>query len=234
MPVLLLAQGDKPTKDLLRSAIEARYGLRPPALESLHLDFKGRARARLGPVSTWIPVDITAWFKFPTAMRWDFVVRAVGVQISSGIESFDGTNYRRTRGGKTSTLIAEPDLIQSTQSRLWAIAAVLLTPLGDHFVKLETTGANQLQATHTQINSAVTLQLRPDHSLDYVEVSCLNPDTAKQQLFTLRLSQEQAPINELMLPSKISAFWDDAPYFEVEPVLAESNPDIPAMTFALS
>ena len=42
MPVLLLAQGDPQAKDLLRKAIHARYGLRPPALDSLHINFKGR------------------------------------------------------------------------------------------------------------------------------------------------------------------------------------------------
>ena len=38
MPVLLLAQGDPRAKDMLRKAIEARYGLRPVPLESLKLD----------------------------------------------------------------------------------------------------------------------------------------------------------------------------------------------------
>jgi hypothetical protein len=37
-----------------------------------------------------------------------------------------------------------------------------------------------------------------------------------------------------MLPCKISTFWDDAPYFEVEPILVESNPQIPETVFTLS
>ena len=35
MPVLLLARGDQDSKSLLRRAIEARYGLGPPAIETL-------------------------------------------------------------------------------------------------------------------------------------------------------------------------------------------------------
>ena len=81
MPVLLLAQGDTTSKDMLRHAIEARYGLRPPVLESLQIDFKGRVRAKLGPINTWVPVEATAYFNFPTSMRWDFSVKAAGVQI---------------------------------------------------------------------------------------------------------------------------------------------------------
>jgi hypothetical protein len=123
VPVLLLAQGDVMSKDMLRRAIEARYGLRPPALESLRIDFKGRARAKLGPLATWVPVDATAYFNFPTSMRWDFAVRAVGVQIGSGVEAFDGVNYRSVRGSKAASVIANPDSISisawTTRSILW-------------------------------------------------------------------------------------------------------------------
>ena len=55
MPVLLLAQGDAEARDLLRKAIEARYGPRPPALDSLKIDFNGRTRIKVGPVMTWVP-----------------------------------------------------------------------------------------------------------------------------------------------------------------------------------
>ncbi len=56
MPVLLLARGDQESKALLRRAIEARYGLGPPVLETLKLQLKGRARAKVGPVTTWVPL----------------------------------------------------------------------------------------------------------------------------------------------------------------------------------
>lgn len=233
MPVLLLAQGDPTAKDMLRKAIQARYGLRPPALESLQIQFKGRVRAKLGPIATWVPVEATARFSFPRSMRWDFIVRAVGVQIGSGVEAFDGVTYRRARGSKTPAAVENAALVSSLQRRLWAVAAVLLTPLGDHFVKLSVTGDNQLEACNTQIDGAVNLHLREDSTLDYVEVTCLNPDAEHEQIFMLRLSEEQAPINDLMLPSKISTFWDGEPYFEVEPVLAEANPAIAETVFTL-
>ena len=234
MPVLLLAQGDPTSKDLLRRAIEARYGLRPPTLESLRIDFKGRVRAKLGPIATWVPVDATAYFSFPTAMRWDFAVKAVGVQIGSGLEAFDGTTYRSARGGKAAAVILNPDLISSMQRRLWAIASVLLTPLGEHFVKLSSPGQQTLQVTNTQIDASILLHLRGDHTLDFVEVGCLNPDSDTQQQFTLRLSDEQRLINDLMLPCKITSFWDGEPYFEVEPQTAEVNPVIPEAMFSLA
>lgn len=233
MPVLLLAQGDPHAKDMLRKVIQARYGLRPPVLESLKIEFKGRVRAKLGPVSTWVPVEATARFIFPSAMRWDFIVRAVGVQIGSGVEAFDGTTYRTARGNKAATVIEDGETISSMQRRLWAIAAVFLTPLGEHFVKLEATGDYELEACNTQINGAVKLHLRGDNSLDHVEAMCLNPDTERHQKFSLRLSDEQASINEMILPTKISAFWDDDPYFEVEPILAEANLSLAEPIFTL-
>jgi hypothetical protein len=117
---------------------------------------------------------------------------------------------------------------------LWAIAAVLLTPLGEHFVKLQTAGEHVLQVTNTQIDATILLHLRADNTLDSVEVGCLNPDTDKQQQFTLHLSDEQSLVNELMLPCKISSFWDGDPYFEVEPQKAELNPQLSSSMFALN
>lgn len=234
MPVLLLAQGDAEAKDLLRKAIEARYGLRPPALESLQIDFKGRVHAKVGPITAWVPVDAIAYFQFPTSMRWDFTVKPVGVSVQHGVDAFDGVTYRRQRGGSSPQIITDSQQISSIQRRLWAIAALFLTPLGEHFVKLTATGKNTLDATNTKINDAVSLHLRPDNTLDHVQVACLNPDTDKQQTFFLRTSTDQAPVNEFMLPRKITAFWDDAPYFEVEPIRVDSNPQIAEAMFTLA
>ncbi|MBI5666726.1 MAG: hypothetical protein HZC41_01855 [Chloroflexi bacterium] len=234
MPVLLLAQGDVAAKDMLRRAIEARYGLRPPAIESLSIDFKGRARARIGPLAAWVPVEAMARFLFPSAMRWDFTVKPAGVGVQRGSEAFDGAVYRRARGNQTPMVIDDVAQVASMQSRLWAMAAVLLTPLGEHFVKLAVTGDSSFSATNTQINNAVELCLRNNRTVDSASVTCLNPDSQKQQQFSLRLSEEQAPVNEFMLPRKISAFWDDEPYFEIEPVHVESDLTLEEAVFNLS
>lgn len=234
MPVLLLAQGDTTSKDMLRRAIEARYGLRPPALESLQIDFRGRARVKLGPIMTWVPMEATAYFCFPNIMRWDFTMKAVGIQVGSGIEAFDGKIYHIASGGKAATVISNPALISSMQQRLWAIAAVFLTPLGEHFVKLSCPSENILQVTNTQIDASIYLHLRPDHTLDYVKIDCINPDTNKLQNFKLCMSEEQSLVKDLMLPSKIISYWDGDPYFEVEPQRAEANPQINDAMFSLN
>lgn len=234
MPILLLAQGDSKAKDMLRGAIEARYGLQPPGLESLRIDFKGRARAKVGPITTWVPVDAIAQFLFPTAMRWDFTVRPAGVTVQRGIEAFDGTVYRRTRGGSEPTVISEQEAIQSIQHRLWAIAALLLTPLGEMFVTLSLKDDSCFEALNTEIQAAVSLCLRENKTLRTLSVSCLNPDSGKMQDFNIRLSEEQSPVDDFMLPRKISTFWDDVPYFEVEPVAVQSNPEISPEVFMLN
>jgi len=234
VPVLLLAQGDPQAKDLLRSAIEARYGLRPPAIENLQIDFKGRVRAKVGPITAWVPLDAVARFRFPTAMRWDFSVRPAGIAVQRGVEAFDGAAYRRVRGGGAPQVISDGDQVSSMQRRLWAVAALLLTPLGEHYVKLTATGPNSFDAANTQIKDSVSLFLRPDYTLDHVEVTCLNPDSELTQKFVMRLSTEQALINDLILPRKISAFWDDAPYFEIEPTRVDSNPQISESLFNLT
>jgi hypothetical protein len=233
MPVLLLAQGDIQAKDLLRKAIQARYGLRPPALESLYINFKGRARAKLGPVNMWVPVEAIGRFCFPDKMRWDFAVKAVGVQLNSGTEAFDGTAYHNSRKSKSAAISDDQPQVESMQHRLWAIAAVMLTPLGEHFVKLKAVADNELEARNTRINGAVNLHLRADQTLNYVETSCQNPDSGRQEMFTLRLSDELVSFGDLILPSKISAFWNNESYFEIEPMDAAANPTISDDIFQL-
>lgn len=233
MPVLLLARGDAQAKELLRRAIQARYGVAPPAIDSLKIDFKGRVRAKVGPITTWVPVDIMAQFRFPSAMRLDFMVRPIGATVQRGVDGFDGTTYRTMRGSASPDVIEDAEAIRSLRSRLWAIAAVLLTPLGDHFVELKAGEESSFQAVNTQFADSVQLHLRADHSLQRVEVTCRNPDTERQELFSLRLSEDQSPVDNLMLPCKVSAFWDDSPYFEVEPVRVETNPAIADEVFSL-
>ncbi len=233
MPVLLLAQGDPEAKNLLRHAIEARYGLQPPAITSLRIDFKGRARAKIGPVTTWVPVNSTAYFHFPEATRWDFTVQPMGLPIRRGIEAFDGSTYRSTRGTGEPTAINDDEQIHSQRRRLWAMAALLLTPLGEHFVKLTFDHNQSFTATNTQINDTVLLTLRENNTLERVEVDCLNTETQKEQRFSLQLSEEQTMIDQVMLPQKISAFWDDTVFYEINPIKAEVNPDIPAAVFTL-
>ncbi len=233
MPVLLLAQGDPRAKDMLRKAIQARYGLRPPALESLAIAFKGRARARLGPISTWVPVEAQGRFCFPSAMRWDFIAKAVGVQLNSGTEAYDGEVYRTRRGGKEPQIIDEAEAVRSMQDRLWAIAALFLTPLGEQFVKLEASGENSFIAHHTRIQGAVKLTLRDNMALSKVEVTCRNPDSNKSQNFIMQLADDLRSLGDLTLPAKISTFWDADPYFELEPESVEANPVIDEPVFKL-
>jgi hypothetical protein len=233
MPVLLLSQGDAQAKDLLRRAIEARYGIAPPAIDSLKIDLKGRVRARLGPITTWLPVKVIAQFRFPNAMRLDFAIRPVGVTLQHGIDGFDGTTYRVRRGSSSLNVIDDVSAIRSHHSRLWAMAGVLLTPLGEHFVELKAGDKNCFTAVNTLFNDSIDLCLRADHSLQSVEVTCHNPDTQREEPFILQTSAEQAPVDGLMMPGKIRAFWGKSPYFEIEPVRVDANPTINDAVFAL-
>ena len=113
------------------------------------------------------------------------------------------------------------------------MAAVLLTPLGEHFVRVELAGENGFAATNTTLGDTVQLLLREDNTLDQVQVTCLNPDSGQKQLFSLRLSEEQTPVDGVMFPHKIQAFWDDKPYYEVAPVHIENLTSIADEVFTL-
>lgn len=235
MPVLLLARGDAAARDLLRKAIEARYGTRPPAFDSLKINFAGRVHIRIGPIKTWVPLDVMTQFILPNKMRWDFTAKPAGVPVRRGVEAYDGTDLRTLAGNKPK-LNPDEQAASSLQRRLWAIAALLLTPLGDSFVELSTNGERELIARNTQIDAAVRVRLMPDpddNRLEAVSVLCFNPDQNAQQQFILRPSAELASFDGLLLPTKVSAYWDDSQWFEMEPTSAESDPNIAANVFTL-
>jgi hypothetical protein len=231
VPILLLAQGDPAARDLLKKTILARYGVRPPVLESLQINFKGRARAKVGPVSMWVPVEAMGYFRFPDAMRWDFIVKAAGVQLNSSTEAYDGSSYRNTR---TTASLSAAQFSHSMQSRLWAIAAALLTPLGDDYVRLQAGGDFHFKALNTRINSVVDCSVRSNQTLESACVHCLNPDTGEEQLFTIRLSEALQSFDELILPQQMTAYWGEDAFFEIEPVSAEANPTFAESTFAIA
>lgn len=226
MPVLMLARGDQDSKTLLRHAIEARYGLGPPAIETLKVEMKGRARARVGPVNTWMALEAVACFKFPHAVRWDYTMRPVGIPINSGAESCDGTACRKRENRDKVTVIEDAGRVASTQARLWAICAVLLMPLAEHFVELKVAGERALDATHTETGITAHLQLQEDYTLDFASTKCLNPTSGKTQVYSLRMSGGQAVVDELMLPRKIDTYWDDQPEMELTPTTVVSNPAV--------
>lgn len=233
MPVLLLARGDSESRELLKKSIIARYGTRPPVIESLQMGFNGRIHTKVGPIKAWVPLELSASFLFPDAMRWDFVAKPIGVAVMRGVDSYDGAVMRTLRGNGKPTVIEDSALIVSLQKRLWAVAALLLTPLGDHFVELKQLSDLSFSATNTQINASVTLNLRENHQIDEVSVLCLNPDTHQEQRFKLRISDELVTHGELLLPKQITAYWDDVAWFEVEPTAAQDNPDFAKDVFTL-
>lgn len=233
MPVLLLCQGDDTAKDRLRAAIQARYGGSPPAINSLTITFNGRARVALGPIKTWVSSDVTARFVFPSLLRWDFVIKPLNLPVQRGIEAYDGTTFRRMQGKRTPDATRVTDVISAAQSRLWAIAALLLTPLSDFMIEVTDCGDNGIRAYHKALHDSVDIQLRDDATVEAITVESFNPESGAMQMLTLCPSVEQTLINGVMLPMCIKAYWDDAPYYELEPTTLEVNPQLPEALFSL-
>ncbi len=221
MPVLLLAQGDQASRTLLRNAIEARYGLGPPALETLTLRVTGRQRTQLGPMTLWAPLDATASFKFPLTVRWTYTSRRVGLLQHSDSGSFVDPVLRRRQGDQVVT--DDAALTESAHALLWAYCAMLLIPLSEAFVELKLIDDFSFDAVNTEAGVTVRLRLNPDYSLASVSTDCINPASGKVETFTIKLAGELALLDDLILPRELTLLWNDAPAYELTPVSAVSN-----------
>jgi hypothetical protein len=233
MPVLLLARGDKEGKELLRRALEARYGVGAPAIDTLRIEFKGRKRARIGPVATWVPVEGTLSYNAPLCGRIDYTARPVGLPLITQTDAFDGTIYRKRRGRDEVEVVTQSEQAQSIQRRLWVAAAVLLTPLVEQFVELHATGERSFTATNIDTDDSAHVYLNDDFTIAYATTQCYNAAEDAVQEFTYRLFDGQSQVNDLMLPRRIAAHWEEAPEFEMTPASVEINPTFEPELFRL-
>lgn len=234
MPVLLLSRGDKEGRDLLRKALEARYGMNVPAVETLKIDFEGRARAKLGPISTWVPLETTVYLSFPGQGRWDFNIRAVGVPLRAGTNAIDGMVYRKRQRNGAIEVISNPE--HARAARLWrfVVVGMLLIPLSQQFIELKGTGERSFIAINLETKDSLEVTLHEDFTVAKVTTRCANPEQDfAEQLFTLRAEGGQVAVNDFMLPAKLITLWDDEEEYEVEPIAVETNPALSDGIFTL-
>lgn len=232
MPILLLARGDQESRDYLRKALEARYGVGAPAIDTLLLDFAGRARTRVGPTALWFPVKLRASFSFPLSMRWDYIVKVAGMPARRTTESINNKGYHRKRGAEVD-VVADLDHLRSLQCRMWCMSAMLLTPLVEPSIELKTLGSRRFEAANNQIDCAAAVQLHEDYTIDTITTTCLNPDTGTAQQYKLRMHEGQQLIGDLMLPHSIEISWDDEPIWDLTTEAAQINPTFSEKLFTL-
>ena len=233
MPILMLAQGDQAAKNMLGKLIVNRYGLRPPALENLIIDFQGQIPVKTDRGIRTIPLDATAMFNFPNAMRWDFVVRYPDGRTIQNIEAFDGILLHEQRHQRPAHVVTHVEHLHGIIGRLWSMAAVLVTPLSDSKIQLTAHSSRAFYAQDTRFGDAIMVRVGTDHRIECVQALCYNPATAKEQVYSLLPSTDLVEIDGLPLPKTLRAYWDEDLLFELQPVAAEAGLEVPQSMFRL-
>ena len=234
MPVLLLARGDKEGRELLRRALQARYGLGAPALESLSIHLEGRTRVKVGPLTNWASLQVLVRFVFPNHGRWDATVRALGMTLRSSSSAVEDSSYRRRVGTSPVETISNPDHARAARLRLMVWSTMLLTPLAEQSIELKATGERSFEAANLETRDTVQVALHEDYTVDTISATSLNPDqNYREQIFTLQVSGGQIAVNDLMLPARVTVSWDNAPEYEVAPVSVEMNTPFADAVFRL-
>lgn len=229
MPVLLMTRGDAPSRDLLRRAIDARYGFQPPTLETLKVGFKGRARVIRGFYKGWAPVTVDFSVRFPFQAHAHFAGLLLMVTIAHKTIIFDGTTVYNS--GQANPSAQENE---SARWQLWAFNALMLTPLNDIGVELRSVGGQSFDAVH--LASGLTARVNVDDSSRVTSVTTLahNWDIGQEQTYSVRPSIEQIGFGALILPKTLTLAWDDVPVFELTSTSGEINPTLPDQLFTLA
>lgn len=229
MPVLLLTRGDAPGRDLLRRAIDARYGFQPPTIESLHATFKGSVRVTRGFYKGGAPITLELDVRFPFQARAVFAGRLLMVSVATEVDVFDGTSLYSTGKEQVSAREAE-----AARRQLWALNTLLLTPLNDMGVELHTVGELAFDAVHKATGLSARVTLDQEHRVVSVGMTAYNPEAGRDMDFELRPGIEQIGFGDLILPLSVSFNWDNFPTMQLTTVSASLNPVLSDDLFTLA
>jgi len=233
MPVLLMAHGDAASRNMLKHAIIKRYATRPPTVDSVKIIYRGYLNARPGPKPKWIPLKATAYLKTSGAMRWELEAKPPKAPARTLIESYDGEHLLTQQNDDTIRLVSDEERIRSIQQRTWAMKAMLLTPLCEHWVKLQQVGSLAFRAENLVLQTAVTIHLKPDFGIKQLYVDCVNPRSKQRERYIIEIGADLVTIDGLILPKVMLAFWNDLPWFELTPVKVDTHSNISPGTFTL-
>lgn len=233
MQVLLLSRGDAAAKDLLRRVLAARFGFGAPALDSMILSLKGRARTKIARILTWVPLEASVYFQTPMCARWEYSIRPVGLPISIGVHAYDGALYRRKQGDHIE-VHHPPAVHEAMRDRVWVSTLMMLSPLVRPEVEIRRDGDRILTASRIDTGTCVTMFFNDDYTLDHLEFQTLDIDANETKLYRLRFSHQQTDVGGIILPSVITMLWGEEPRYELSPVSVEINPTIDDEKFQMN
>lgn len=230
MAILTLAKGDPAALKLLKEAVAARYGLRPLLVESLRLTLSAKRPGFLGlPAQTHVHLALVG----STHWRWQERTRLLGIPIASSLESFDGgACYTGKIGAITSSTEAQD--LSSYQRLLWAVLALLITPLTEEGVIVKAGGERTFAATlENAPHDVATITLNADYTLNKVQVQRHRPGDAAPVNYVVTPGRELQTLSGLILPVTVEMGWEDKPRTVYTITHAEVNETIPLTEFTV-
>jgi hypothetical protein len=230
MAFLSLSRGDPAARELLERAIRARYGLRPPALDSRRLWLKGRAK---GPLGLPASVLLTVSYALPNFWRWDQTRKFLGITLDTTSASFGGTNYyERVKGNVTVT--DDPRTVAGARQRLWAEIVFSLTPLTMPGTTLKSVDDTTFQALRDSEPETVATVRLDSNDMVTVETTYFQPTL--QQMTSLKLVSQGGlqTLEGYVVPKQIVYQWGDGTVNDFTVIKAEANPKISPAEFVLS
>jgi hypothetical protein len=228
MSILLLTQGDQRAKDLLKRAIMARYHTSPLALEALRIDYRGRGNIKIGPVQSWIPLEARLYFRFPDAMRWDYSVRPLGLPLQRGTGSYFNEHFYSQHHPKP---ITSNTILEHLRLCIWAMGAVMLTPLSDMSIRVETLSSLSFTVINSVTRDRFEVMLDRDYMVQAIRFSSFNVEEERRQVITVRPSVEMLLLDGLPIPSHVEVFRNDNLLYKADVVNVVSNPQLDTNDF---
>ncbi len=228
MAILLMTQGDPAAKEMLRRAIAARYYNSPPTLESLKVEYHGRGHLKLGPIHSWVPLDIRIYFRFPDAMRWDYRLSPFGLPLQRGTGSYVRDTFYSEHG---TARITNSSLLDHLRLCIWGAGATMLTPLSQPNIHVKVKTERSFIAVNTVTHDCIEVRLNPDYSLDSVCFSSVNIEDENTQQIAIQPSTDLVALNGVLMPRMIRLLRNNQVAYEAGAVALDCNPPLETSFF---
>jgi hypothetical protein len=229
MAFLSLSRGDPAARELLERAIRARYGLRPPALDSRRIWMTARGK---GPLGLPVSIHTTAAYIFPNQWRWEQTRKLFGLTLGSSLATLDrATYYEQTKSETTKT--DDPRTVDGMRKRLWAEIVFSLTSLTLPGMTLKSVDDSTFTAMRDVEPEAVaTIHLNADDSIS-VETAYYQPAQKQDVPFKMTSQGGLQTLEGFVVPKQIIYQWGTGPGEVFTIVKAEANPTLPPDEFEL-
>lgn len=204
MAFLSLSKADPTSRELLKRAVRARYGMRPIPIEGIGLALAG---AIPGPLSLQIKRTVNLIATSNYYWRWEEARKLLFLNQGTTLQVLENGKGYLGKPGELAEMTT-PEAIKGSYIMTWSLLVFLVTPLTVQGVTLQSTGDNTFQAFQNRRPDVVaTVELWAEDGIS-VTADCYYPPAGKVVKLNISSQGGIQTFGDFAFPQQIVFTWN--------------------------